>query len=39
MKAAESIEPGGDQITILAIFMMTRYPPFLEETMDDYRCI
>jgi hypothetical protein len=37
--AAESIGPGGDQITILPIFMMTRHPPFLEEKMDDYRCI
>jgi hypothetical protein len=32
-------DPADIQITILAIFMMTRHPPFFEETMNDYRCI
>jgi hypothetical protein len=38
-KPPSRLRLGSNQITILAIFMMIKTPSFLEETMDDYRCI
>jgi hypothetical protein len=38
-KPPSQLRPSGDEITILAIFMMIETPTIYEETMDDYRCI